>query len=52
MSKAIEEVTEGKTTCYKASKKYHIPDQTLRDRLSGKTAITAKPGRPIVLTVE
>lgn len=41
-----------KISCYKAAKIFKIPEQTLRDRLTGKVADNAKVGRPTALTKE
>ena len=46
MDRALRDVREHSMSVHVASKKYNIPDQTLRDRIHGKVKDEAKVGRP------
>ena len=48
MKKAIDDVVNAKCTVYTASKKYHIPRETLRRHVNTHSVLVV--GRPPVLT--
>ena len=52
MDRALRDVREHSMSVHVASKKYNIPDQTLRDRIHGKVKDEAKVGRPTFLSPE
>ena len=52
MVAALNDVKNGKTSIRAAATKYDIPHQTVRDYVTGRSAIGMRPGRKPVLKPE
>lgn len=50
LAAALNEINDGKMSIYKASQVYHIPEQTLRNKIKNKYTQQDAPGEPTVLT--